>query len=218
MNKRPHLILGGGGHAASLAEILIKQGVHIVGVVSPQISAGKALFDGVPHYVSDDDILKFSPENTLLVNGIGSMPYQSLRESIYNRFRKMGYKFATVIADSATVSDYSVLHSGVQVMNKCVINLGCTIGENTIINTSSSIDHDCNLGSHCHVAPGSVLSGQVLVQDNVHIATGVRIVNNITIGERAIISVGANVTKSVPAKSIVYGSRAIVKGLEIDDN
>lgn len=218
MKNRPHLIVGGGGHAAALAEILIKQGTQIVGVVSPQITAGGVLFEDIPHYLSDDDIFNFSPENTLLVNGIGSMPYQSLRENIYNRFRNMGYKFATVIADSATVSDYSVLHSGVQVMNKCVINIGCTVGENTIINTSSSIDHDCNIGSNCHIAPGSVLSGHVEIQVGVHVGTGARVINNVTIGERSIIGVGANVINSIPAKSIVYGSRAIVKGLDRDDN
>ena len=217
MNNRPHLIVGGGGHAASLAEILIKQGANIVGVVSPQISAGKALFEGVPHYVSDDDILKFSPESTLLVNGIGSMPYQSLRESLYNRFRSMGYKFATVIADSATVSDYSALESGVQIMNRCVVNIGCTVGENTLINTSTSVDHDCKIGAHCHLAPGTVLSGQVVVENNVHAATGVKIVNNVTIGENSIIGVGANITKSVLPNSIVYGARALVKGVDSDD-
>lgn len=218
MKNRPHLIVGGGGHAAALAEILTKQGTHIVGVVSPRITAGGVIFENIPHYLNDDDIFNFSPENTVLVNGIGSMPYQSLRENIYNRFKSIGYEFATVISDSAIVSDYSILHSGVQVMNNCVINIGCKIGENTIINTSSSIDHDCTIGAHCHVAPGSVLSGQVLIQDNVHLATGVRIINNITIGEQSIVSVGANVTRSVHAKSIVYGSRAIVKGLDRDDN
>lgn len=218
MKSKPHLIIGGGGHAAALTEILIKKGTNIVGVVSPKISAGHALFEHIPHFVSDDDICNFSPESTLLVNGIGSMPYQSLRESIYRRFKNMGYSFATVIADSATVSDYSILLNGVQIMNKCVVNIGCLVGENTIINTSSSIDHDCQIGSHCHIAPGSVLSGQVKIQDSVHVATGARVINNITIGERSIIGVGANITKSVPPHSIVYGSRAIVKGLDTDDN
>jgi len=211
-------MVGGGGHAAALAEILIKNGTKIVGVVSPKITAGYALFENIPHFVSDDDICRFNPGSTVLVNGIGSMPFQSLREDIYERFKNMGYEFASVIADSATVSDYSVLGSGVQIMNNCVINIGCSIGENTIINTSSSIDHDCSIGSHCHVAPGSVLSGQVKIQDNVHVATGVRVINNITIGEGSIIGVGANVTRSVPAHSTVYGARAKVKGLDTDDN
>lgn len=217
MKNKPHLIVGGGGHAAVLTEILIRQGTNIVGVVSPQISAGHALFENIPHFVSDDDICNFSPESTLLVNGIGSMPYQSLRERIYRRFKNMGYNFATVIADSATVSDYSLLESGVQIMNRCVVNIGCTVGENTIINTSSSVDHDCRIGAHCHLAPGTVLSGQVIVENNVHAATGVKIVNDVTIGERSIIGVGANVTKSVPPSSIVYGARAFIKGLERDD-
>ncbi|KAA1162036.1 pilus assembly protein [Pseudoalteromonas fuliginea] len=218
MKNKPLLIIGGGGHAAALAEILLKQNKKIVGVVAPELIAVGNVFDGIELFHNDDDILKFNPQDVLLVNGIGSMPFKLLREAIYNRFKKLGYEFATVIADSAIVSDYSVIGCGVQVMNNCVVNCGAAVRDNTIINTSSSIDHDCIIGAHCHLAPGSTLSGQVVVENNVHIATGSNVINNITIGRNSIIGVGANITKSIPANSIVYGARAIVKGLESNDS
>lgn len=217
MKNKPLLIIGGGGHAAALAEILIKQEKRIIGVVSPELTAGNILFENIELFLNDDDILKFRPEDILLVNGIGSMPYKSLREDVYNRFKKQGYEFATVIADSALVSDYSTLKCGVQVMNNCVVNIGSKVGENTIINTSTSIDHDCIIGAHCHLAPGTTLSGQVVIENNVHVATGVNIINNITIGHNTIIGVGANIIKAIPANSIVYGARVIIKGLDAND-
>lgn len=213
MSNPEYLIIGGGGHAAALAEILIKQNKSILGVVAPNVLAGNAIFDTVKHYSQDDDVLRFAVDKVLLVNGIGAMPRQTLRKKVYTRFSELGYTFATVIADSALVSDYALLAKGVQIMNNAVINIGSEIGENTIINTSVSVDHDCTIGAHSHLAPGTTLSGQVKVESNVHIATGSSIINNVTIGCNTIIGVGANITKSIPKYSIAYGAHSIIKGL-----
>jgi sugar O-acyltransferase (sialic acid O-acetyltransferase NeuD family) len=218
MKNKPLVMIGGGRHAAVLAEILLKQNKKIVSIVTPELIAAGNLFKNIELLHNDDSILKYNPKDILLVNGIGSMPYKSFRETVYNRFRKLGYEFATVISDSAIVSDYSVIGCGVQLMNNCVVNIGTVIGENSIINTSSSIDHDCNIGAHCHLAPGTTLSGQVVIEKNVHIATGSNIINNVTIGRNSIIGVGANITKSIPENKVVYGTRAIVKGLESHDS
>lgn len=207
-------MIGGGGHAAALAEILIQQNKILMGVVAPTAPRGNGVFNNVNHYTRDDDVLKFSADEVLLVNGIGAMPRQTLRENIYTRFCDLGYTFATVISDTAFVSDYAVLSTGAQIMNNAVINIGTQIGINTIINTSVSIDHDCLVGSHSHLAPGTTLSGHVNVEDNVHIATGASVINNVTIGTGSIIGVGANVTKSVNAKALVYGARSSIKGLD----
>lgn len=214
MSSPGYLIIGGGGHAAALAAILIKQNKPLLGVVAPNILAGHAIFDTVEHYLKDDDVLTFAVDKVLLVNGIGAMPRQTLRKKIYTRFNKLGYTFATITADSALVSDYAALAKGAQIMENAVINIGSEIGENTIINTSVSVDHDCKIGAHCHIAPGSTLSGQVIVENNVHIATGVNIINNVTIGSESIIGVGANITKSVDEKSIAYGARARIERFE----
>lgn len=213
MNNPGYLIIGGGGHAAALAEILIKQNKPLLGVIAPEILSGQAIFDTVQHYVQDNDVLKFSPEQALLVNGIGAMPGKTLRKKIYTRFTELGYTFATIVADSALVSEYAVLAEGSQIMNNAVINIGSVIGENTIVNTSVSIDHDCIIGPHSHLAPGTTLSGAVKVENSVHIATGASVINNVIIGANTVIGVGANITKSIPAKSKVYGARSIIKGL-----
>lgn len=219
MSNPGYLIIGGGGHAAALAEILIKQNKHLLGVVAPNILAGHAIFDTLQHYVQDDDVLKFSVDEVLLVNGIGAMPRQMLRKKIYTRFTELGYTFATIIDDSAEVSDYSSIGYGTQVMKNCVVNIGTVIAENTIINTATSVDHDCNIGAHCHLAPGATLSGQVTIGDNSHIATGVNVINNISIGENAIVGVGANITTSIPSNCIVYGALSVIKNLgDTDDS
>lgn len=211
-----YLIIGGGGHAAVLAEILLKQGKKIVGVVAPEIIAGQIIFREIPHFKNDDDVLRFDKSEIMLVNGIGAMPNQNLRERLYHYYKKSGYQFATIIADTVTVSDYATLAEGVQLMNNVVVNVGTSIGENSIVNTSSSVDHDCTIGAQCHIAPGVTMSGQVIIENNVHIGTGANIINNVGIGKNAIISVGANVTKPVKDNEIVFGARSITKGIKYE--
>tara|TARA_Y100000588_G_scaffold381013_1_gene465825 strand:+ start:1111 stop:1767 length:657 start_codon:yes stop_codon:yes gene_type:complete len=211
-----YLIIGGGGHASALAEILLKQGKKLVGIIAPEIIAGQVVFKTIPHFKNDDDVLRFDKQEVMLVNGIGAMPNQNLRERLFHYYKKLGYQFATIIADTVTISDYATLAEGVQLMNNVVVNIGTSIGENSIINTSSSVDHDCTIGAQCHIAPGVTMSGQVTIEKNVHIGTGANIINNVGIGQNAIISVGANVTKPVKDNEIVFGPRSTTKGIKYE--
>lgn len=213
MSNSKYLIIGGGGHAAAVAEILIKQNKLLIGVVSPKILTGHAIFDSLPHYSLDEEILKFSKDDVTLVNGIGAMPRKSLRERIFRRFTDLGYSFATVVADSAVVSEFCDLGHGSQIMNNAVVNIGSEIGANSIVNTGAVVEHDCTIGVHCHLAPGVLISGQTKIRNNVHIATGASVINDIIIGQNSIVGVGANVIKSVSAGTIVYGAKPTTKEL-----
>ena len=205
MTTQPLLILGAGGHASVLADILLRCGRKLSGVVSPDMDNCRQIFDGIKHYVNDDDVLLFAKDNIRLVNGVGSLPNNNLRIQLYQQFKIKGYQFETVIAPSAIVSEYAELGYGVQVMEGVIINAGVKIGNNTIINTGAIVEHDCNIGTHNHIAPGVVLSGQVITSDHVHIGTGAKIMQYISIGEHAVIGMGAAVYKNVPSRYIVYG-------------
>ena len=85
MNK-PLLIIGAGGHASVLVDILRQQQREIVGIVSPEIDTSRKVFQGIRHYTNDDDILNFESESIMLVNGIGSLPKSNLRSKIFDKF------------------------------------------------------------------------------------------------------------------------------------
>lgn len=204
-------MIGGGGHAAALLEILLLQGRDVIAVVAPEITAGKELFKGIKHFKNDNAILDFPPNEVELVNGIGAMPYSGLRTKIHLEFKSKLYQFATVIANSAHVSTNAALAQGAQVLTNATICTGSKIGFGTIINTSASIDHDCEIAAFCHIAPGVIMSGQVHVKESVHIGTGAKVINSIQIGKNTIIGVGANVLKTLPDSAIVYGARPYIK-------
>lgn len=209
--SKPLLIIGAGGHASVLVDILRQQKREILGVVSPQIESKSKVFDGIEHFKSDDDVLKFDNQSVNLVNGIGSLPGNHLRTVLFNKFKTLGYEFETVVANNAIVSDYVELAEGVQIFTGVIVQTNVSIGANTIINTGSIIEHDCAIGRHNHIAPGVTLSGHVLTSEYVHIGTGASVIQSVSIGGNSIIGAGAIATKNIADNMVYYPSEGIRK-------
>lgn len=215
---KPILILGGGGHASVLMEILAQQKREILGFVCPRNESTRKAFNGVNHYEHDEDILNFDKKSITLVNGLGSLPGNRSRENIFRKFKQFGYKFETVIANNALVSKETVFEEGVQIFAGAIIQSGVKVEANTIINTGAIIDHDCTIGKNNHIAPGAVLSGHVTTADCVHVGTGASVIQSISICKGAIIGAGATVTQNVEADMVCYPARITQKARRSNDS
>ncbi len=210
MNK-PIVLIGSGGHASVLLDILKGQGQNIRYIVSPNVDCKRRVFEGIDVFNNDDDVFKLNKNEVILINGIGSMPGNTLREMIYHKFTNMGYQFGRVISDQALISTYATLSDDTQVIGSSIIHSGTAIGKNTIINTSSVIDHDCSIGDHNHIAPSATLSGGVKTRSNVHVGTGANIIQNISIGMDVVIGAGVTITNNIDNGSVVYPARNFIK-------
>lgn len=212
--SKPLLVLGAGGHASVLVDILRQQNREIVGLVSPEVELKSTVFNGIEHFYNDDDVLKFDRKSIKLVNGIGSLPGNNLRALLYNKFKGLGYEFETIVASNAIVSNYAKLDEGVQILTGAIVQTNATIGRNTIINTGAIIEHDCNVGANNHVAPGVALSGQVQSEEMVHFGTGAMVIQSIFIGKKVVIGAGSTVTKNVEDNTICFPARITKKVLK----
>ena len=195
----PIILIGGGGHASVLAEILLQQGREIIAVVSPEPIAGRTVFNGLRHLTSDGDVACFSASDVKLVNGVGMMPGSAMRQKINERFLAQGFQFDTVISPDAVVSPYAIIEQGCQIFAGAIVQTGANIGAHSIINSKALVEHDCVLGENNHVAPGATLCGQVTTKSNVFIGAVAIVINNITIGENAVVGAGSCITRSVDA-------------------
>lgn len=198
------VIIGSGGHAAVLVDMLRQNKREVIALISPDEPPFNEVFKGIAHFCRDDDILSFDKKTTRLINGVGSLPGCRLRASLYQYFVELGYEFETVISNSAIVSDYTKLEKGVQVMAGAIIQTGVRIGANSIINTGAIIDHDCRLGKNNHIAPGAVLSGQVTSKENVHVGTGASVIQSINIGSNVVVGAGATITKNIEENTLCF--------------
>jgi len=205
------LIIGAGGHASVLLDILIEQETNVLGYVSPSSADNKKLFSGLEWFKDDIDILQFDSAKIELVNGIGSLPKNYLRNDLYSKFKKLGYSFAKVVSKKAFVSSHAFLEEGVQVMQGVVIQAGTNIGYNSIVNTGSTVDHDCSIGSNNHIAPGVTISGQVTSKENVHFGTGSSVIQSILINENVIVGAGATIVRDVEKDTICNPAYSLKK-------
>lgn len=201
----PVLIIGAGGHARVLIEAVLASGTPIAGIVDIDPVLKGKIVQGVPVLGGDAVVDNFPSGEFRLVNGIGSIRDTRRRRELFERFSARGYFFATVVHPAAVVASDAVLYEGAQIMAGAIIQPGCRIGQNSIINTKASADHDCQIGAHVHVAPGVTLSGDVRIGDHAHVGTGATVIQGVVIGAGSLVAAGAVVVRDVAAGAWVMG-------------
>ncbi|HZG87402.1 acetyltransferase [Paenibacillus sp.] len=201
MTDKPIILLGGGGHAKVLLDVLKRSGRTVIGFTDPE----RTELTGAPYLGDDKAVLQFDSNAVLLVNGLGSTVSTERRASLYRKLHDAGYRFAAAVHPSAVIAEDVVLGDGVQIMAGAVIQPGCRLGANVIVNTRASVDHDCTVGNHVHIAPGAILSGGIHIGDAVHVGTGAVIIQNIRIGAGSLVGAGAVVVKDVSERTKVLG-------------
>lgn len=212
MISTPVVLIGGGGHATVLLDILLKQGREVKAYVSPEPSLNKRMFAAIEWIKEDQEVCDlYMADQIELVNGIGSVPGNHLRKRVFNFFKSSGFRFAVIVDGSAVVSPFAELAEGVQVFPGAVINAGSRIACNSIVNTRAGVDHDCQIGEHNHIAPGVTLCGGVFTGESVYLGTGANVIQSVSVGSFSVVGAGATVTKSVGKNTIVYPARTTAK-------
>ncbi|MBF0428958.1 MAG: NeuD/PglB/VioB family sugar acetyltransferase [Magnetococcales bacterium] len=206
------IVLGAGGHARVIVDLLEQAGwlSHVRGVLALEVTAleRERLFATLPWLGGDEFLLNCSPEETQLVNGIGSIGKSGLRMEAFMRSRAMGFAFVSLIHPGAMVSAGVRLGEGVQIMARGVVQTGAVLAENVLVNTGAIVEHDCMLNAHVHVATGAVVCGGVRVGYGTHIGCGAVVKQGIEIGSHAVIGAGAVVVRDVRDGVVVVGCPA----------
>ena len=198
------VIIGGGGHSKVIISILKRLNEYEIVGYTDRYNNGDIL--GIP-YLGKDDYLEslIKKDVRFAVLGIGQLRNYKLRLEVSEYCQSLGYHFPTVVAPTALVTEDVQLDKGVVVMDGVIINPGTKIGAFSIINTRSSIDHDCRIGKYVHIAPGVTLSGSVTVKDFTLIGTGSSVIQNVVIEERCVIGGGSAIIRNCNASRTYIG-------------
>jgi UDP-3-O-[3-hydroxymyristoyl] glucosamine N-acyltransferase len=84
------------------------------------------------------------------------------------------------------------------------------IGDGTKVDNLVHVAHNVQIGRNCLVIAGAELSGSVIVGDGAWIAPNACVREHLTVGEGAVIGLGAVVVKDVEANTTVAGNPARV--------
>ncbi len=198
------IIVGAGGHAKVVIATLEAAGFNVAAAFddNPEKWGSQILGIKVMGPVSRSAEFK----NCFAINAIGD---NQRRRDVS---RQLDLNWLTVCHPSSIVHSSVKIGRGTVVFAGVVIQPDVVIGEHCIINTSASIDHDCQIADFAHIAPGCVLSGGVKVGEGSLLGVGSKAKPFMDIGEWATIGAGSVIVKNIRAGRTALG----VPAREID--
>jgi len=189
-------LLGAGGHAKVVIEILEKQKIIISGLIDANQDIksllGYPVFQTLPENGLDD-------ESKMIICIGDNLTRRRLAD-------KYLVTYDTAIHPSANLSLRSAIGEGTVIMASVSVNCDTAIGKHVILNTNCSVDHDCFIDNFVHISPNAALAGNVQVGEGSHIGIGACVIPGIKIGKWATIGAGAVILKNVPDFAVVVGN------------
>lgn len=189
------LILGAGGHAQVIADILLQMGqigadMAPIGYLddNPQL-IGRS-FLGLPVLGKIGDLPVIAHD--AVVVGIGD---NRIRCAIFAALSDQGEIFAIARHPSAIIASDVSLGPGCTVCAGAIVNPGSVIGANVILNAGSTVDHHNQIGDHAHIAPGVHLGGDVQIGTGTLVGIGATVIPQRTVGDWSVIGAGSVVDK-----------------------
>ena len=206
MPKSKVLLIGAGGHATSCIEAIEAENKkEIVGLIGTPAEIGKKLL-GYEVLGSEKDFVALRELTSNLILGIGQIKSPNLRIEIKEKYIKNGFTFESVISPTAQISKHAVIGAGTVIMHRVVINAGVKIGDYSIINTGSIIEHDSKIGDFSHISTGVISNGKTSTGNNSFVGSGTIIMERIKIGDNCIVGMGQQVRHDLSDNSKYVGN------------
>jgi sugar O-acyltransferase (sialic acid O-acetyltransferase NeuD family) len=212
------LVIGAGGHAQVVADILLRmqearQEVVPIGYVDDNPELEQTTLLGLPVLgkIADSTAI---PHDAIIV-AIGD---NATRRQLFDRYRSEGEPFAIARHPSAVIAPDVQVGPGTTVCANAVVNPGSVVGANVILNTSCSVDHHNDIDDHVHIAPGVRLGGGVNIGRGSMIGIGATVMPYHSVGKWSVVSAGSLVHADVMDHVVVAGAPArAIRNLGLED-
>jgi sugar O-acyltransferase (sialic acid O-acetyltransferase NeuD family) len=196
MNKKL-AIIGAGGHGKVVGEIALLNQYETIDFFDDRFREIKSFpftivntFDYLKVHLKDYDAFFVAIGNN------------QIRSEKIEWFKNHKMNIISLIHPKSTFSKFSSLGIGTCVMANAVVNPGTLIKEGVIINTSSSVDHDCVIEDFAHISPNCSLSGDVRIGKFTHLGTGTSVYPGVHIGNDVKTGIGSRVFKNILDQTI----------------
>ncbi len=203
------LFWGGTGKARIIEKMISNQGNKKVEILAIYDSFLTELpFPSPVRFISSPNELKqVLPNITHFVTCIGG-EHGYARFKISEELKKLGLESVEVISPKALLDDIEYKGEGLQMMPGAVVHKFSSIGDQCIINTNATVDHECVLGNGVHVMGGASIAGAVEIGNYSTIGTNATILPNIKLGKGVFVGAGAVVNKDINDYEVVIGAPA----------
>ena len=193
------ILVGAGGHCTSCIDVIeMEKKFKIAGLIDNKKK--KFLFN-YKTIGNDKNLKKIYKSIKYALITTGHIKNSNIRENLFKKILKYGFKFPSIISPLAYVSKHASIGEGTIVMHGSVINAGVSVGKNCIINSKSLIEHDVVIGDHCHISTRSTVNGGVIIKKNSFIGSNAVIKQNLIIGKNCFINAKVFLQKNLKDNS-----------------
>ncbi len=199
------VILGMGGHAESLVDILERQRQYEIAgyVVNDETSEKEGC--AYPILGNDGDLERIYQSGiTNAAVGIGYLGKSDIRERLWTTLKRIGFRLPIICDPSVILSKSVQIGEGSMIGKGAVLNVNASVGKMCIINTGAILEHDCQVGDFSHISVGTVLCGAVTVGRSVLVGANATVIQCISIGDGTIVGAGTTVRRNVKNHCIVW--------------
>lgn len=190
-------IIGAGGHGKVIADIAKKIGYEEVLFFDDDKAVDRC--GAYPVVGTTQDI--FDRDCHAFV-AIGN---PAVRTRLQERLMQVGKCIPVLVHPNAVVAEDAQLGAGTVIVAGAVVNPGARIGKGCILNTCSSVDHDCIIEDYVHVAVGAHVAGAVRIGHHTWVGAGATVSNNVNICANCMIGAGAVVCKDIVEEGTYLG-------------
>lgn len=210
-SKNKVVIIGGGGHAKVIIDILKSDPVvELIGCIDPHAMGGVSDIQSLGDDTNLQELYDAGIRYAFIAIGDNAV-----RQRLALKASHIGFFFVNAISRFAYVAASARLGVGIAIMPGSVIQADTEIGDLSIINTNASVDHDCKIGTLCHAAPGVTIAGHVVTGEGVFLGAGAKVIDGMHIGKWSILGAGAVVVDAIPHHCLAVGVPArIVRQLD----
>lgn len=203
------LILGAGGHAQMVANILLRshQGGSSwkpIGFLDDDPALAGTTITGLPVLGTISQLGEINHDAVIVAVGDNRT-----RARIFKSVKGQGERIINAVHPRAVLAPDTQLGRGV-VIRPCVVDTGTTVGDNVILGTGCTLGHHNHIGSHARIGPGAHLGGKVHIGEGAAIGIGAAIIPGRSVGEFAVVGAGAVVITDIPAFTTCVGVPARV--------
>lgn len=153
-----------------------------------------------------DNVVKLYDKGAFdqIILGIGYKHFD-FREEVFNRFYGK-IKFATLIHSSCYVDSSCKIGEGVCLLPGSVLGSNVNIHHNVLINIGCTIAHDSVVQSHSFISPRVAIAGFVEVGEKCNIGINATLIDNIKISNNVQIGGGGVVISDINTKGLYVGN------------
>lgn len=199
------LILGAGGHAQVVADMLLQtreagQKIVPIGYLDDNPALHGKMLLNLP-VLGDISVLEKIPHEAVVI-AIGN---NQMRRRLAEDLVLANETFLIARHPSSVIAPDVRIGPGTMICAGAIVNTGSAIGAHVILNTGCTVDHHSVVGDYVHIAPGVHMGGEVVIEEGALIGIGATIAPRMSVGAWATVGAGAVVTKPVPPGVTVVG-------------